>query len=189
MMGQVRAFIAIKIPEYIVEKIKSVQNELKKTTTQVSWVNPGNIHITLKFLGNIDESKIDEVVSQIKNAVVGLPQFNIRIQGIGAFPNFKRPKVFWIGTEQNEQLIKLANSIDMNMLTLGFKKESRPFKAHLTFGRVKGTQEMTECLDILHQNINFKGGCFLAEEIFLIKSDLKPTGAVYTPLEKIKLEQ
>lgn len=187
-MGHIRTFIAIEIPELIIEEISRVQNELKRTQAQVGWVKPGNIHITLKFLGNTDESKISDIAGQIKKSVAGIPPFEIMIQGIGVFPNFRRPRVVWIGTGHNDQLLKLAKNIDTNMSHLGFEKENRPFKAHLTLGRVKGIRGMHECLDVLRQNNDFKGGSFLADYILLIKSELKPTGAVYTPLKKIKLE-
>ncbi|MBD3287368.1 RNA 2',3'-cyclic phosphodiesterase [candidate division KSB1 bacterium] len=187
-MGHIRAFIAIEIPGKILDKITGIQNEMKQAPAQISWVKPGNIHLTLKFLGNIDESKIEEIVSAIERASAEILPFDIFIKRLGVFPNFKRPRVIWVGTEQNEILARLAKNIDMNMSQLGFAREKRGFKAHLTLGRVKGVRGLTECLEILDINKEFNGGSFIAKEVLLIKSDLKPTGAVYTPLRRIKLE-
>lgn len=186
-MEEIRAFIAIKIPEVIIDKITRVQNDLKKPDSRIGWVKPANIHITLKFLGNINPQQIDEIAYQIGRAKDQFDPFSVKIKGVGVFPNPKRPRVIWIGAEsENQTLKKVAQHIDRFVANVGFEPEKRDFKAHLTLGRVKGMQGIEEVMRILEQHQKFSGGSFTVDEIVLIQSELKPGGAVYTPLKQIK---
>ena len=183
-----RLFIAIKIPscKEISNLLISLKNDI--SNENIKWVESGNLHITLKFLGNTEEYYINTLILLLEDIASKYKCFTLQLQHVGIFKKQRNPRVIWIGTEHNDQLLKLANNIDMNMSTIGFERENRPFKAHLTLGRVKGMRGMNECIDVLQQNSDFKGGRFLTDNVLLIKSELKATGAVYTPLEKIKLE-
>lgn len=187
-MAKIRTFIAIEIPDEIRNKIGELQNSLKKLGGRVSWTRPGNIHLTLKFLGDTDENLIDEIASQLQEWVAAIQPFQVTIKNAGAFPNFKYPRVLWVGAESEEKrLVELAAKIEDGVERFGFKKENRPFSAHLTLGRVKDVKGIRPVIDKLKDQENFEAGSFLAEEFLLIKSELHPAGAIYTPLKTIAL--
>ena len=114
--------------------------------------------------------------------------FNVRVKKIGAFPSFERPRVLWVSLEKNVEIVrKIVHNLEDELQKLGFHKEKRKFSPHLTIGRVKSAlnRQFTEAV----QNYHFEGGEIPINEIVVMKSDLKPTGAIYTPLKKIKLSQ
>ena len=145
------------------------------------------IHLTLKFLGDVEESKIDDITAAVVEAVQGSTPFIIGIAGTGAFPDFRRPRVLWIGLyEPLGQLSLLAEKININLLSLGFPSEKRAFKPHLTLARIKDSRHIAQVISHF-QDAKFSAGEFEAREIVIMKSQLKPTGAEYTPLRRIPL--
>lgn len=187
-MAIIRTFIAIQIPADIRNKISTFQGELKAVGKGVGWVKPQNIHLTLKFLGETDEKIIDAIEGKIKEAAAGINLFEIKVHGVGAFPNMKRPRVIWIGAEcENNVLSTIAGRLDRNLESLGFQSENRKYTAHLTLGRVKDPRNIEPVMEKVESNSNFEAGLFKAEQIELIKSDLLPKGAVYTSLVKVEL--
>jgi 2'-5' RNA ligase len=186
-LSEIRTFIAIDIPDSIRQKIGIIQDELKKERGRVSWAKPGNIHLTLKFLGNVAENRITDVAEAVEKAVEPFESFNFFIKNLGTFPNVRRPRVLWVGIENPPaQLISLAQNIEEELHRIGFPKEKRRFSPHLTIGRVKSilSGEFIEKI----KNLKFEGGEVEVKEIVVMKSDLKPTGAIYTPLHKIELK-
>ena len=182
-----RTFIAIAIPKNIKDKIGVYEEPLKKEKAKISWVKPENIHITLKFLGEVEENKISEIYEALKKCVSNQKPFDIEVMGTGGFPNLNRPRVIWVGLKKgSEELKTLAKSIDNELEKLGFQKEKRGFSPHLTVGRVKSIYNIHEFVKKMN-SVEFKGDTFTADEILIMKSDLKPTGAVYTKLHTIKL--
>ncbi len=183
---KIRTFVAIEIPKDIMSKIAELQSNLKKLGERVSWTKSENIHLTLKFLGDTDEDLIDEIISQLKESAASVKPIQISIRTVGTFPNLKNPRVIWVGAESEQtQLIELASKIEAGMEKFGFKKENRPFSAHLTLGRVKDVKGIQPVMDKLKAYENFEAGSFLATEFLLIKSELHPTGAIYTPLKTV----
>lgn len=189
-MSKIRAFIAIEIPDEIREKISDLQSSLKNLGGRISWTKPKNIHLTLKFLGDTDEMLIDEIASELNKIAASINQFQIHVEEIGAFPNFRRPRVLWIGAKsENEELNSLAQQIENSMETLGLKKEARKFSGHLTLGRIKDSTGIQPVMDRLQKNQNFEAGLFHVKEFFLIKSELHPAGSIYTKLKNFELRQ
>lgn len=187
-MSEIRTFIAIEIPENIRSKIADLQSELKKIGGRVSWVKPENIHITLKFLGQTQEDKINVIASQLKNAVELMQPFEVTVGDVGAFPNFNRPRVLWVGTNtEQQQLSILAKEVDKRMAILGFDREKRRFSGHLTLGRVKDNQDVQSLVEKLQLYKEFNAEAFVVNEILLIKSQLSPKGSIYTTLKKVML--
>ncbi len=184
-MSKIRTFIAIEIPDEIRNKIGELQNSLKKVGGRISWTKPGNIHLTLKFLGDTDENLIDEIASQLQESVASIQPIQIAIRTLGTFPNFKYPRVIWGGAEsEQQQLAELAAKIDAGVEPFGFKRENRPFSAHLTLGRVKDVKGIQTVMDKLKEQEDFMAGSFLAKQFLLIKSELHSAGAIYTSLRK-----
>ncbi len=189
-MSKIRTFIAIEIPKDIRAKMAKLQNNLKQLGGRVSWTKPENIHLTLKFLGDTDENLIEDITNQLKDAVVSIQPIQIAIKALGTFPNSKNPRVIWVGAESDQkQLTELAAKLEDCLERFGFKKENRPFSAHLTLGRVRDVKGIQPGIDKLKTYENFEAGSFLATEFFLKKSELHPAGAIYTSLKKIIFEK
>lgn len=184
----IRTFIAISVPEQVKEKISDLQRKLKTRGGHIKWVRPQSMHLTLKFLGDVEESKIDAIAESVREAVSTQKPFTISVSGTGVFPHPGRPRVLWVGVEQGrETLTLLADNIDRSFTALGFKPEKRKFSAHLTLGRVKSLKNIDDTLRVMNAT-EFQGGSFRTEELMVMKSELRPEGAQYTTLHKIKLE-
>ena len=187
-MPKIRTFIAIEIPGKIQEKIGELHNRLKGSGSTISWTKPANIHLTLKFLGDTDNEIIDEIAAELQQAVQTITDFKINVKGTGAFPNFKRPRVIWIGAKSDgDQLQRLAEQVETCMENFGFEKENRRFSAHLTLGRVKDIKGIEPVMEKLKSYEEFEVGSFAVKEFYLIKSELNPAGSIYTTLKKIVL--
>jgi 2'-5' RNA ligase len=184
-----RTFIAIELPEGVKKQIDQVQAPLKKTDAFVSWVKPQNIHVTLKFLGEVSEERIGEVFSGTAKALEGVKGFTMSLEGMGAFPDFRRPRVIWIGAGSGEQeLSHMAQSIEAEMEKIGFPREKRKFSAHFTIGRVKSPKNIQELAEMVESS-DFRTEEIPVKEVVVMRSQLHPTGAIYTPLKKIPLEE
>jgi RNA 2',3'-cyclic 3'-phosphodiesterase len=184
-----RAFIAIDIPEQIKENIiRFIDNcrEIipRSSGTLVKYVEKENLHITLKFLGETDSSRIDAFSMRLQTIKSNPPE--ILIHKTGGFPNIFFPKVIWAGIEENEILKSLFMKIEEYSINLGFEKENRDFHPHLTLARVKGNPDK-ELLSFLKESINLDFGSFKADEIRLYESKLTGNGPVYTVIKSIVL--
>jgi len=182
-----RTFIAVELPEQIKKQIEVLQAPLKKTNAFVSWVKPGNIHITLKFLGEVPEEKIDEVFSATELALKGTKSFKMNLKGMGAFPDFRRPRVIWIGAGKGgEELSDMANKIEDQMEKIGYPKEKRKFSPHFTIGRVKSPKNIEKLIELI-KSADFETEDIEVNEVTVMKSQLHPAGAIYTALKKMPL--
>ncbi|MBT9437873.1 MAG: RNA 2',3'-cyclic phosphodiesterase [Desulfobacterales bacterium] len=183
MPDTIRTFIAFKLPKNIISSISEIQNRFKSYAFKARWVNPANIHLTLKFLGDINYTDIEKVSEAIINAVNSHTPVSLAVKGAGVFPGIKRPRVIWVGlTGEIEKLVGIQNDIEENLEELGFPREKRPFRGHLTLGRIKGKINPKKLLDAIKKFEKFESELFTADKIFLFKSDLKSTGSVYTEL-------
>ncbi len=182
-----RTFIAVELKEEIKKKIEEVQAPLKKSGADVSWVKPGNIHATLKFLGEVPEDKIAMVFEGTAKALQGITGFALALKDLGCFPNLRRPRVIWIGVEKGkEELSEIARKIEEEMANIGFPKEKREFSPHLTIGRVKSPKNIEKLTEHI-KTVNFQTEEIEVKEVVVMKSQLNPAGAIYTPLKKILL--
>jgi 2'-5' RNA ligase len=183
MSETIRTFIAIEIPGNIISKIRELQEGIKVYGLKIRWVRSENIHLTLKYLGDVEAVKIGEIAEAISKTVEGYIPISLKAKGIGVFPGIKRPRVLWVGlTGQLESLVRLQKTLDENLKVLGFPGEKRPFKGHLTMGRIKA-----KFGDALMAFRSFEPETFTASQIILYKSELKPSGAVYTKLSSASL--
>lgn len=184
----IRAFIAAELAEPLREEVAAFQSELKRSGADIKWVETGNLHLTLKFLGNIPESQISSLTEALKQSCAGLPAFTLTLAGIGAFPKTTAPRVVWIGiAEGKEPLADLARRVEQACSGLGFRPEERPLSAHLTIGRTRSTQGITRLVKKL-QVAEFRGGTpTRISRVALFQSELGPHGPVYTPLAEIPL--
>ncbi|PID58889.1 RNA 2',3'-cyclic phosphodiesterase [candidate division KSB3 bacterium] len=188
-MAVIRSFIAIKIPGDIQEKLQAIQDKLKQSEAHVSWTAPENIHLTLQFLGNIEEKQLDELVSAILSSVQDLAPFQLQIGYAGAFPNIRFPRVIWIGVTDDDSgsLKTLQSSVSGGLAQLGFDMERERFQPHLTLGRVRSQKNHSTLLRAIESMVNVWVGELSVRSIFLLKSELRPRGPEYTVLSEIRL--
>ena len=184
-MSQFRGFIAVDIDVF--PKLLEFEKEIKETGANVKLVEPENVHITLKFLGDTDESRIDEFDKIMKDAVKGIDPFNIQLKGAGVFPNQNYIKVIWIGIKQGEPIGVIASKIDEQLSKIGFKKEKRGFSPHLTIARVKSAKGKDGILHVIEKYRDVQFVDIRVDSIKLKKSDLTPKGPIYTTLIDVKL--
>jgi len=191
-MEKIRAFIAIELPDAVRAALYSVQGGLRaERHPYVKWVDPGSIHLTLKFLGNIDADKVSPITDAIARAAQGVSPFRLKLGDLGAFPNPRRPNVIWVAvTGDVERLASLQRGIDHSLVPLGFSPESRPFTPHLTLGRLRERASVGERQRIGESLITVKPEevPFQVGEISLMRSTLTPSGAIYSRLSSIPLE-
>lgn len=182
-----RCFIAIEIPETIKKSVAHTIDNLKKTGSDVKWVSGENIHITLQFLGETEESLIPDIKSALYKILAPYSSFYIKIADIGCFPSGKRPRVIWVGMEESKTLINLYEAISSEMVKFGYKKEDRGFTPHVTIGRVKSNRNMGELLNRLEEFKVADFSDFEVQNIKLMKSELKPSGAKHYCLAEIPI--
>ncbi len=184
-METIRAFIAIELAEEIQAGLDRVLNRLRPASKAVRWVPAGNIHLTLKFLGDTPLEKIEQLKQSLASEAAQHPPFEIQVGGLGAFPNSRRPRVIWIGVQAPADLASLASGVEKAAETLGFASEERPFSPHLTLGRVSQHatyDEIGALADLLTKTHVESLGVSSVDQIHLFRSDLRPGGAVYTSL-------
>jgi 2'-5' RNA ligase len=189
-MAKIRAFIACDIPEALLEKISSIHDKLKALDVEVGWTKVSSIHLTIRFLGDMEESLVDKVDAVIKEASKGQPPFDISIKGSGAFPNLKHPRVIWLGIDDGAKgLTNLQRALEDGLKALCFEPEEREFRPHLTLGRVKGAKGKERLSSAVSGLKDIEIGSFTVDRVILYKSELKPTGAVYTKLREVILQK
>ena len=189
MSQKIRAFIAIELPDSIKSLLDQVQQELKSLRLKARWVRAANIHLTLKFLGDIDAGDIDKIGREMAGTAAASAPLALKIGGIGFFPGIKRPRVVWIGLGgEIPNLLNLQRDLEDRLAAVGFAKEKRSFKAHLTLGRIRQAANPDTVRRILKEYIKLGDHQFIADRITLFKSVLKPTGAGYSPLQQTELK-
>ncbi|MCK5832666.1 RNA 2',3'-cyclic phosphodiesterase [bacterium] len=185
--NQIRTFICLELPKDIQKTIDNGLTEpLRKTSARCSFVKPGNLHLTLKFLGDIDPSEIDHISGEILESIRGYPPFKLSLSKVGSFGGHT-PRVVWAGLDgEIMRLGEVASNIDKALAKLGFKKEKRAFKPHLTVARVRDNQRSDELLRIIRE-VGSLTGDFTADKIIFMKSKLSSGGSIYEPLAEFPL--
>ena len=188
MSQTIRSFIAIELPEAVGSLLGKVQQNLRALHLKAGWVHPQNIHLTLKFLGNITTADIDKVGMAMKAAAEDFKPFTLTVGGIGFFPGIKRPRVIWVGVGgQTQALFALQRSLEDRLAAAGFPKERRSFKGHLTLGRFRKGPDSAAISRVIQEYTDIGKEEFNTRQIVLFKSELKPSGAVYSQLLKTDL--
>jgi RNA 2',3'-cyclic 3'-phosphodiesterase len=185
----IRTFICIDIPGNIKLQMEALQTKLRAAGGQVSWVKPANVHLTLKFLGNVAEHRIVQVCSAVRRAARVTGPFAIEVGGAGGFPSSRAPRVLWVGLAKSPpELLALYKSVEDELYSLGFDRETRGFSPHLTIGRLRSQQNARQLGDLITA-MGFEPETFEAPEVIVMRSNLKPTGAIYTPIDVVPLDR
>ena len=185
---KLRLFIAIELPSNIIDGLRNVQEELKDKSNKPSWAKPENIHLTLKFLGDIETNKIDSMVNILEGIAGKSFSFEISVKGVGTFPAAGTPRVIWVGIEENKDMLQLYNNIEEGLAALGFEKERRDFKPHLTIGRIKFLNDRAGLRRGLEKVAGLNLARFAVAGFALFKSTLTPEGAIHTRVKEYTLQ-
>jgi len=185
--GTVRTFIAIEVPDSFKAAAGKVQDDLRRFRCRVSWTRSNGMHLTLKFLGDTDEGIVDEIGEALERAVIHFQAFEIKLGSPGVFGG-GNPRVLWLGLEAPQTLFDLVKAVEEAMFGFGFAREKRKFHPHLTLSRVKEQAGAIEMADFF-KALSVDSEVSTVYEIVLFRSDLKPSGAVYTPLKRVSLNQ
>jgi 2'-5' RNA ligase len=180
----IRAFLAIDLPIEVLNEIRSIQSGLSKTLQgMLRWVRPEAIHLTLKFFGDISGDDIVTISRVMEDHVNGTGPLALDVKTLGVFPDMNRPRVIWLGISGDvERLIRLQKSMDKKLHEIGFAKEERPFRPHLTLARIKEPKGLIGLAKIVENSDNYTAGHFDAGGLTLFGSQLTPKGAIYTKL-------
>ncbi len=189
---QIRSFIAIELPEEAKEGLARLRKELERDEHRfVKWVDPGGIHLTLKFLGNIPSKRVAEITKAMEEAAGVISPFYMEISGLGAFPSLRQVRVFWVGINgEMDKLSQLQQNIDSALAVLGFAKEERSFMPHLTLARIRegaSPPERRSFGELVGSTIFEDKYPVAVEAVRLMRSQLTPTGAIYTCLSVVRL--
>lgn len=184
-----RTFIAIELPDEIKESLARLQDRLKKSQADVKWVAPENIHLTLKFLGEISEAQLEKITGALEETCQNKKCFQISLSTIGAFPKINFPRVIWVGVEKGDQETKeLAEELEERISRLGIPKEKHPFSSHITLGRVRSYLNKDKLINELKTAGFMEGKEFAVKELTFFKSTLTPKGPVYEILKTASLK-
>jgi 2'-5' RNA ligase len=184
MSETIRSFMAFDMSnDSVLKRITYLQNLLAKTGADLKLVEPKNIHITVRFLGNITTSMVEKVFEEMKQ--VQFIPFDAGIRGTGAFPNLRYPRVLWVGIiEGADQLRSIFNQLEPRLRGLGFAPDPKGFSPHLTIARVKSGRNKAELAKFVTENANYECGIVRAECLKLKRSDLTPKGPIYSILKE-----
>jgi 2'-5' RNA ligase len=182
-MAKIRSFLAFELPPSILSKIGKIQDRLKACRADARWVTVEQIHLTLKFFGSIEEKHIVDISAIMEDAAVKRSAFTLSVKGLGAFPSTRNPRVIWLGLHGwEENLLPLQREIETRLEAVSFVPEERPYRPHLTLGRVKSLKVKEDLVDLIERERDVNIGHFVVDRIVLFRSDLRPTGPIYTPL-------
>jgi RNA 2',3'-cyclic 3'-phosphodiesterase len=188
-MARTRTFIAVEISDDIRNNTVALQEALAKTGATVKWVEPENLHVSLLFLGEVDDRELHAVCRAVKEVAATEPPFPLRVSGVGAFPTPRRPKILWAGiTDGAGELKRLYERLEAKLLELGcYRKEERGYTPHLTLGRVKGEADGFALAPELAKRLAWDGGRTVVDEVVVFASVLEKDGPVYTVLGRGEL--
>jgi len=186
--GFIRCFVALDLPESVQLHLEAGFRDCRSSITGAKWVNPNGIHLTLKFLGDVPLTKIPSISDALEEAFVGVRPIETRLSGVGAFPTLERARVLWVGLQdETRALEQLFLRTEKSLSTLGFPREKRAFKAHLTIARIKSGLPIKEMGEFLKKSTIMTGLSFVLDQGTFYQSVLKPQGAEYVSIRQLQL--
>jgi 2'-5' RNA ligase len=190
MSRPLRTFVAVAVSHEVRIRARQLVDALSCTAAKVRWVEPENLHYSLKFLGDVELLEIPRVCEAVTRAALDLPPFEIIARGAGAFPDVARPRTIWLGVaDGSQQMIELNEAIERELAPLGFRREQRRFRPHLTIGRVRGGPAgLGELGQLVQQHADFVGGVVSVDEVVVFSSELGRDGPTYEPLATATLQ-
>lgn len=181
----IRAFIAATLAESTIEEIAKVRLLLQEAKGDIRWTRLEGLHLTLKFLGDITRSQVEPILSVLQDVVHQRQTLNLVAQGLGAFPSLRRPRVLWVGLK-GEGIAELSEAIETALMPLDFPPEEREFTPHLTLGRVRSPRGWERVFSLIKEHEQAYFGESRIDQLTLFQSELRPDGAIYTPLGSVQ---
>jgi 2'-5' RNA ligase len=188
-----RTFVALDVSDAVRRYAESLKDELAACLSGIHWTRRDNLHLTLKFLGDVPETELVGVCSAVRDAVCQQDPLEMECGGLGAFPDEQRPRTLWVGIRQGEESLRtLQGLIDKNLTEYGFPPERRRFHGHLTIGRISrrdglAAEQLAEVEDIIKREQDAEGVMMMVEEVITFSSFLNPEGRVYQPIAHARL--
>ncbi len=188
-MARIRTFLGIDVGADIRAQLVTLQEELTGAEAEVNWVEPENMHITLLFLGEVDQRETIDICRAAQKAVAAMPPFVLSIEGVGCFPNARRPRTLWVGVGKGaDEVCAVHDAIEKPLLEMGnYRRETRKYTPHVTLGRVKGDQPRDTLAKTLGTQQTWRAGEVVVSEVQVMKSDLTSDGPTYTVMGRAKL--
>jgi 2'-5' RNA ligase len=188
-MSRVRTFLGVDVGEDIRDRLVSLQEELAIAAPDVKWVEPENLHITLLFLGEVEQRETLDICRAAQKAIASMNAFALTIEGVGAFPNVRRPRTLWVGVGTGLQaVVAVHDAIERPLLDMGnYRRETRGYTPHVTLGRVRGERTNGDLAKTLTKHKTWSGGEVTVKEVQVMTSDLTPDGPIYTVVGRAKL--
>ncbi len=189
MKNQIRAFVGIPIAPSVRGSIEKLMKSLRNQVDGVKWIDTQNLHVTLKFLGDVPMNELHRIIAAVEQGAASAEAFDLEFCGCGVFPDRTNPKTIWIGTTiGSEELTTAATAIENELFKLGYPKENRRFSPHLTIGRAKRDVSVSETLStFLDEKKEFPFGSFGVDEVVVYSSELTRNGPIYDELATIPL--
>ncbi len=183
----IRTFVCLEVPAFIKVRIADLQQTLRRPDAKISWVKPSNVHLTLRFLGDVATLRMPSVGAAVERAAGRSRPLEIEVGTTGCFPSAARPRVFWVGLPAvPEALLSLHAMIEEELAREGFAQEDRRYSPHLTIGRVRSPQNASRVAEDLIAT-GFERESFQATEVIVMRSDMDPAGSIYSPLFQVAL--
>lgn len=183
-----RAFIAIELPGDVKAALEALSGRLRGCGAKASWVRPGNMHLTLRFLGDIDSDTVHALAARLQPAYAALPAFTMHVAGVGAFPNTRKPAVAWAGAGPIEGgLAEAQRAAEAAAVAVGLTPDAKAFRPHLTVARIRDKRRIGSLPQALEREEDFHGGAFDVTHVSLFSSELRPQGPWYRRLEEFPL--
>jgi RNA 2',3'-cyclic 3'-phosphodiesterase len=188
-MARLRTFVAVGLDESLRDRLVALQEKLAATGSQVKWVEPENLHVTLLFLGEVGDVELLTVCRAVEASAAGVEPFVLEAVGVGCFPNPRRPRTLWVGVgEGRQELVDLHDSLEEALSRLGcYRREGREFTPHVTLGRVQGDSAAPGLGPALAKQAAWHGGDQPVREVLVMSSELRPEGPRYTVLSRARL--
>jgi 2'-5' RNA ligase len=188
-MSRIRTFIAIDVDRTVRERLIALQELLGRAGTGVKWVEPENLHLTLLFLGEVEDKELHAVCRAVSDVAAEHPPFAMSLEKVGCFPNPRRPRILWAGVGDGlQEVVALHDALEPPLLDLGcYRREERDYTPHLTLGRVKGDKVTFKLSETIAKNQTWQGGPTAVREVLVMSSTLRPDGPEYTVMSRAKL--
>jgi 2'-5' RNA ligase len=188
-MSRIRTFIAVDPGKAIRDRIIALQKTLGRAATEVKWVEPDNLHVTLLFLGEVEDREVPAVCRAVEETAAKHSAFLVSVEKTGCFPNVRRPRVLWVGIGEGTQTIcSLHDDLEEPLLELGcYRREERRYTPHITLGRIRSDPTSDMLSAALAQQAGWKGGDATIQEVLVMSSQLTPDGPLYTVLSRARL--
>jgi 2'-5' RNA ligase len=188
-MARLRTFIAVDFGKTIRDRAVALQEKLAQSGAAIKWVEAENLHVTMLFLGEVDDRDVPAVCTAVADCCRGRPPFALTIQALGCFPHARRPRILWIGvTEGAQELVALHDALEPPLLDLGcYRREERRYTPHVTLGRVKNDRSADKLAEALAKHADWRGGEIVVREVLVMSSELTSDGPQYTVLSRAKM--